>query len=402
MDHCSSKERVSLLPTKLEPAAKDRACRSAHAALETQEERCWVCLEGEEGGPLVQLCACRGTNTWAHKHCVDEWRRTSPREDAAYRCGTCKDHYRDALSLELLSARLQAERANGGSTGFTLNTLASELRDQGKFDEAEPLFREALEVRRATLGTRHPNRLASINNLGTLLYAKGKYAAAEPLFREALEVTRATLGNRHPHTLTSINNLGALLKAKGDLDAAEPLYREALGVQRETLGNRHPHTLSSINNLGLLLKAKGDLDAAEPLYREALEVRRATLGNRHPNTLTSINNLSVLLQDKGDLDAAEPLFREALEVWRATLGNRHPNTLTCVNNLGQLLQDKGDLDAAEPLCREAHSRGGARRSAIGTRTRSAPSATSARCCMPRATWAPRGGCYARPVRSGCG
>ena len=162
MDHCRSKERVLLLPTKLEPDAEDRACRSAHAAEEAEEERCWVCLEGEEGGPLVQLCACRGTNTWAHKRCVDEWRRTSLSKDAAYRCGVCKDHYRDALSLELLSARLQAERANGESTGFTLNTLALELQAQGKFDEAEPLFREALEVTRATLGNRHPDTLASI------------------------------------------------------------------------------------------------------------------------------------------------------------------------------------------------------------------------------------------------
>jgi hypothetical protein len=67
-----------------------------------------------------------------------------PKQDAAYRCGECKDHYRDALSLELLSARLQAVRADGQSIAFTLNTLANELQDQGKSDEAEPLFREVL------------------------------------------------------------------------------------------------------------------------------------------------------------------------------------------------------------------------------------------------------------------
>ena len=228
-DHCRSKKRVSLLPTKLEPAAEDRACRSAHAAEEAEEERCWVCLEGEEGGPLVQLCACRGTNAWAHKHCVDEWRRTSPREDAAYRCGTCKDHYRDALSLELLGARLQAERANGESTILTLSTLATELKGQGKYDEAEPLYREALGATRATLGNRHPDTLSSVNNLGALLYGKGDLAAAERLCREALEGRRATLGNRHPGTLESINNLGVLLKAKGDLKAARRMLREANG-----------------------------------------------------------------------------------------------------------------------------------------------------------------------------
>ena len=117
-------------------------------------------------------------------------------------------------SLELLRARLEAERANGENTIVTLHTLASELLAQGKYDEAEPLFREALEVTRATLGDRHPDTLASMNNLGMLLKAKGDLAAAEPLYREALEGRRATLGNRHPATVNSIRNLGALQKKK--------------------------------------------------------------------------------------------------------------------------------------------------------------------------------------------
>ena len=44
------------------------------------------------------------------------------------------DHYRDALSLELLSDRLESERANGKDTAFTLNKLAIELHDQGKYE----------------------------------------------------------------------------------------------------------------------------------------------------------------------------------------------------------------------------------------------------------------------------
>jgi tetratricopeptide (TPR) repeat protein len=226
-------------------------------------------LEGEGDGPLLQLCACRGSAKLVHRHCLEKWRRSSLKEDAAYRCGECKDEYRDALSLELLRARLQAERADGEYTVFTLNTLALKLQAQGKYDEAEPLYREAVKV------------------------------------------SRETVGNRHPDTLTSINNLGLLLQAKGDLAAAEPLYREALEVQRETLGDRHPSTLHSINSLGVLLQVKGDLAATEPLIREALEARRETLGDRHPSTLHSINSLGELLQDKGDLAATEPLLREA-------------------------------------------------------------------------------------------
>ena len=91
-----------------------------------------MCLEGECDGPLVQPCACRGSAKFIHKACLEHWRRTSPKQDAAYRCGECMDEYRDALSLELLSARLRAERTGGGDLSFTLSTLALELEAQGK------------------------------------------------------------------------------------------------------------------------------------------------------------------------------------------------------------------------------------------------------------------------------
>ena len=289
----------------------------------------------------------------------------------------CMDEYRDALSLELLSARLQAERTNSQASAYNLNTLGtrSELEFQGTYAEVEPLYREALEGLRETLGCQHPDTLVAQINLGVLLQAKGTLQgtyAAESLYSESLSLgALRTLGLYHPHTLCTINNLGLLLQMKGDLAAAAPLCCGAMDWQRLTLGSRHPKTLSSINNLGALLRAKGDLAAAEPLLREALEGHRETLGNRHPSTLNSIDNLGLLLQAKGDLryrvtsdiaakhlryrlyDAAKQLHLEALATQRETLGNQHSDTLCSMSYLGLLLHKQGDFAAAVPLLLEA-------------------------------------------------
>ena len=206
--------------------------------VEAEEKRCRLCFGGEDDGQLVQPCACRGSAQWVHRRCLEQWRRTSPKEDAAYRCGQCRDEYRDTLSIELLSARLQAERMSGQATNLTLSTLGTELQVQGKYDEAEPMYREALEVARAALGSRHPHTLTSTNNLGLLLHDKGDLAAAEPLYREAVEGLRETLGNRHQDTLTTINNLGVLLQSKGNHAAGEPL---CLGVSLEALDRHRVH-----------------------------------------------------------------------------------------------------------------------------------------------------------------
>ncbi|KAJ1637711.1 Tetratricopeptide repeat-domain-containing protein, partial [Pavlovales sp. CCMP2436] len=60
------------------------------------------------------------------------------------------------------------------------------LQAQGRLDEAEPLFRRALEGPEKTLGPNHPSTLTCVSNLAKLLLAQGKLGEAEPLFRRAL------------------------------------------------------------------------------------------------------------------------------------------------------------------------------------------------------------------------
>ena len=54
-------------------------------------------------------------------------------------------------------------------------------------DQAEPHLRESLEKSRRVLGDDHMDTLGAILNLGGLLRARGKFEEAEPYAREALE-----------------------------------------------------------------------------------------------------------------------------------------------------------------------------------------------------------------------
>ena len=60
-----------------------------------EEERCCVCLEGEHAGPLVQPCACRGSAKFVFKHCLEQWRRTSPKEAHVWRLTRPPPHVRE-------------------------------------------------------------------------------------------------------------------------------------------------------------------------------------------------------------------------------------------------------------------------------------------------------------------
>jgi Tfp pilus assembly protein PilF len=68
-----------------------------------------------------------------------------------------------------------------------MNNLAAALGDQGRYDEAEKLFRQTLEIRRRVLGPEHPDTAASSFNLACMAARKGQRDEALSLLREAME-----------------------------------------------------------------------------------------------------------------------------------------------------------------------------------------------------------------------
>jgi tetratricopeptide (TPR) repeat protein len=123
---------------------------------------------------------------------------------------------------------------------------AQELIRLGQYQRARTIAAQALAVAR-----QHAPRTSEtadlINAMALATYHAGNHAEAEPLYREALEIRRETFGDRHPDVAQSLNNLAELLRATGRYDQAEPLYREALDITREALGPRHPDVAASLN-----------------------------------------------------------------------------------------------------------------------------------------------------------
>jgi len=234
-------------------------------------------------------------------------------------------------------------------TAASLNNLAGLYLAQGRYEEAEPLFQQALEICRAQLGEAHPDTASNLNNLATLYDSQGRYGEAEPLYLQSLQLRRSQLGEAHPYTAISLNNLAGLYQSHGRYGEAEPLYLQALQIRRSQLGEAHPDTAQSLNNLAGLYEAQGRYGEAEPLYLRALETYRSQLGEAHPNTASSLNNLAELYRTQGRYGEAEPLYLQALETYRSQLGEAHPSTAMNLNNLAELYRTQGHYREAEPL-----------------------------------------------------
>ena len=93
--------------------------------------------------------------------------------------------------------------------------MAEVYRAQGRYSEAEPLYKRSLLIIEEQLGADHPDTATSLNNLALLYDNMGRYSEAEPLYKRALTIAEAVLGSEHPTTVIFRNNYEALRKKTG-------------------------------------------------------------------------------------------------------------------------------------------------------------------------------------------
>ncbi|OAN99202.1 hypothetical protein A8B75_19330 [Sphingomonadales bacterium EhC05] len=255
----------------------------------------------------------------------------------------------EPLYLQALDIRKKIFGGEHPDTLQTLNDLGIAYHEQGRFSEAEPLLENALRAREKVLGDEHPDTVSSVNDLATLYQSQGRYGEAQPLFQRALDIRSKTGGAEHADTLVSLNNLAVLYYYQGQYGKAEPLFLRALDANQRLLGSQHRETLTSLNNLALIYRKQERFDEAEPLYLKALEGRENSLGREHPDTLHSINTLADLYMDLGNYGEAETLHKRAISARQNMLGPEHPNTLLSINRLANLYYAQDRLLEAEPL-----------------------------------------------------
>jgi tetratricopeptide (TPR) repeat protein len=101
-------------------------------------------------------------------------------------------------------------------------------------------------------------------NLAQVYDRQGKYQEAESLFNEALDISRRVKGEEHPDTLIIMNNLSS----------AEELLTRVLDMRRSGLGEAHRSTLNAFTSLGLVQLLQRKFGDAERTLRASLDITR--------------------------------------------------------------------------------------------------------------------------------
>jgi len=147
-----------------------------------------------------------------------------------------------------------------------LNDLAILYESEGRYEEAESSYLEAIKIYYQNLGVNHLTVADTLNNLAALYGLQRRFKEAELLYLKSLEIRKQQLEADHPHIATSLNNLASVYKSQGKYEKAEPLYLQSLEINKTKLGGNHPKTASSLNNLGSLYKSQKRYKEAEQQF----------------------------------------------------------------------------------------------------------------------------------------
>jgi CHAT domain-containing protein/Flp pilus assembly protein TadD len=236
---------------------------------------------------------------------------------------------------------------------IVIGNLANNLNSQGRHAEAEPLYRKLIDFRREVGGTTSPEYGQTLNSLGFTLVELGRAREAEPMLRQALAIARATAGDTSEPVARAETDLGGAVEALGRYGEAEAHFRNALAIRRTVAGDKSADTALAYNNVGSVLDRQGRIDDAEPFFQRALEIFRAARGEQDRQVAVAYSNLGLIRLERLDNRGAEENFRKALAISRATLGAEHPDTASREALLAAALRDQQRYAEAEPLMRHA-------------------------------------------------
>lgn len=230
----------------------------------------------------------------------------------------------------------------------SLSRLADFFVNIRQYENALPLYQQALAIKKKVLGEENPDYLKRLHNLADLYRRRGLYGKALPLYKEALAFKKKTLGEEHLKYANSLNDLSVAYWRTGQYDIALPLYKQALAIRGKALGEDSRQYVLNLKDLAMLYAMMGQYEKALSLYQQCLAIGKKALGEGPSGYASILNNLANLYKEMGQYDKALPLYQQALALRKKVPGKEHTYSYSLYAMAG-IYMEMGQYDKALQL-----------------------------------------------------
>jgi tetratricopeptide (TPR) repeat protein len=221
------------------------------------------------------------------------------------------------------------------------STLAAErhlgelLAAEGSTGEAQSIFEHLIAILRQAQPAKVDFLAGTLSNFGALYVREERFDLAEPLLRESLE-----LASQHkvsgPVLADTLLGLGEMYRLEHTLARAEPLLKKALSIY-ET--NNDPHQAGALNELGLVALDEGKFAIAKTYIQQSLRIYERVAGPTHMLIASVKAALAQAFLGERNIAQARTLIGEALTTERRLAGDKH-------SDYARLLMIAGNVEEA--------------------------------------------------------
>lgn len=181
--------------------------------------------------------------------------------------------------------------------------LACAAAQRGDLENAENYWRIAWH-QVGSLGRLDARYLMTLEYFSDLLCLSRKYEEAELLLVQLLELKTMALGATNPKVAATHNALAGLYFATRTLDKAELHCRKALEIHESEFGETED-VVMILQNLAMLKHAQHLYSDAEPLYKRALDISTRLHGAEDQTTGTIAEHYAAMLAATGRKEEAK-------------------------------------------------------------------------------------------------
>lgn len=245
----------------------------------------------------------------------------------------------------LLEALAKAREDNDDAAQLTvINEILGFYRSQGRHEDNLPLVKESLALAKRMGLQGSEAWTTTLINAATAMRAAAHYDDAERLYREALESGERTLSPTDRRLAALHNNLSMLYSETNRFEQAETELRKALNILESSSVNADEDVdvASTHTNLALLLLNEGKGDEATEHATEALRIYKRGHLENSAHFASALAGYGQVCFHSGDFANAVRAFRKSLAVIEECYGHNDYYAIT-----------KENLEAVEQAAQQA-------------------------------------------------
>lgn len=241
---------------------------------------------------------------------------------------------------EEIQRRLLARRtklSDDATICDTKHTLAHIYTHQGRYNEAEKLLLEILQLMKDAVNANHKYpALHFANSLAVVYHYQHKWDESEKLL---LSLLKAYVEKLDEYRLKAMDILALTYLQQNRLQEAEIKELEVIEGYKEIseLRSLSANSILPMCNLAQIYRRQQKYNEAEELLVQALQIQEEKLGPDHQQTLYTMGCLVQVYSKWGKhLDRANDLALAAVNGMNKAFGEMHPTTLWCTRELHRL------------------------------------------------------------------